>query len=71
MRGLSASVSKAAGSSNKMKTKKGLMMGPGPRGKSQWSYGRLHTPSARVLGSIPGQATRSHIWQLRVGMLQL
>lgn len=50
-RGLSASVSKAAGSSNKMKTKKGLMMEPGPRGKSQWSCGRLHTPQRKGLGS--------------------
>ena len=35
----------------------------------QWL--RLHTPNARGLGSIPSQATRSHMPQLRVCMLQL
>ena len=32
---------------------------------------RLHAPSARDPGSIPGQGTRFHILQLRVLMLQL
>ena len=32
---------------------------------------RFHTPNAGGLGSIPGQATRSHMPQLRVCMLQL
>ena len=32
----------------------------------QWL--RLHTPGVGVLGSIPGQGTRSHMLQLRPGM---
>ena len=35
----------------------------------QWL--RLHSPNARVPGSIPGQGTRPHMPQLRVHMPQL
>ena len=35
----------------------------------QWL--RLYTPNAQSPGSIPGQGTRSHKPQLRVGMSQL
>ena len=35
----------------------------------QWL--RLNTPSARGLGSVPGQGTRSHMPQLRIHMPQL
>ena len=35
----------------------------------QWL--RLHTPNAGGPGLIPGQGTRSHMWQLRVLMPQL
>ena len=33
----------------------------------QWL--RLHASNAGGLGLIPGQGIRSHIWQLRIGML--
>ena len=43
------------------------------RGKTslavQWL--RLHAPNAGGPGSIPGQGTRSHMWQLRAHMLLL
>ena len=32
---------------------------------------RLFAPNAGGLGLSPGQGTRSHMWQLRVHMLQL
>ena len=32
---------------------------------------RLCTPNARGQGSIPGQGTRSHVWQLRVPQLKI
>ena len=42
---------------------------PGTSLVVQWL--RLHAPNAEGPGSIPGQGTRSHILQLRVGQLQL